>query len=107
MIMSSCQFCGSEVPENTSFCGICGRTARSSSQPVRENGNSATPRKSIPGSANNVRKPNSQGRSTRKPYQFSPQPYQGQQQANEPTVAYSPRTPVSSPVQQVPYVAPP
>jgi polyisoprenyl-teichoic acid--peptidoglycan teichoic acid transferase len=105
--MRSCQFCGSEVPENASFCGMCGRTARSSSQPVRENGNSATPSKSIPGSANNVRIPNSQGRSTRKPYQFSSQAYQGQQQADVPTVKYSPRTSVSSPVQQVPPIVPP
>jgi LCP family protein required for cell wall assembly len=105
--MRSCEYCGSEVPDNASFCGICGRTIRRSPQTVRGNGNSATPDQSIPGSGSNVRAPGSPGRSTRKPYQFSPQPYQGQQQANEPTVAYSPRTPVSSPVQQVPYVAPP
>ncbi len=105
--MRSCEYCGSEVPDNASFCGICGRTIRRSPQTVRGNGSSAIPDQSIPGSGSNVRAPGSSGRSTRKPYQFSPQPYQGQQQANEPTVAYSPRTPVSSPVQQVPYVAPP
>lgn len=105
--MRACQFCGSEIPENARFCGVCGRTVRSSSQAVRENGNSAPPGKSIPDSANNVRIPNSQGRSTRKPYQFTPQPYQGQQQADIPTVAYSPRTSVPSPVRQVPPAVPP
>lgn len=105
--MRACQFCGSEIPDNSRFCGVCGRTVRSSSQAVGENGNSAPPGRSIPGSANNVRIPNAQGRTTRKPYQFSPQPYQGQQQADIPTVAYSPRTSVPSPVQQVPPVVPP
>jgi LCP family protein required for cell wall assembly len=105
--MRACQFCGSEIPENARFCGVCGRTVRSSSQAVSENGNSAPPGKSIPGSANNVPLPKAQGRSTRKPYQFSPQPYQGPQQADIPTVAYSPRTSVPSPVRQVPPIVPP
>ena len=105
--MRACQFCGSEIPENARFCGVCGRTVRSSSQAVRENGISAPPSKSVPGSANNVPLPNAQGRSTRKPYQFSPQPYQGQQQADIPTVAYSPRTSVPSPVRQAPPIVPP
>ena len=104
--MRSCEFCGSEVPDNASFCGICGRTVRSSPQTVRGNGNSATPGQGIPGAGSNVSVPDSQRRSTRKPYQFSSQPYQDQQQADVPTVTYSPRTSVSSPVQQVPYVAP-
>src|SRR6266699_5374996 len=107
MIMRACQFCGSEIPENARFCGVCGRTVRSSSQAVREIGNSAPPGKSVPGSVNNVPLPSAQGRSTRKPYQFSPQPYQGQQQADIPTVAYPPRTSVSSPVRQVPPIVPP
>src|SRR5216684_440058 len=105
--MRSCEFCGSEVPDNASFCGICGRTVRSSPQTVRGNGNSATPGQGIPGAGSNVRVPGSPARTTRKPYQFSSQPYQDQQQADVPTVTYSPRTSVSSPVQQVPYVAPP
>ncbi len=105
--MRSCEFCGSEVPENAGFCGICGRAARSSPQTMRGNGNSATPGQNIPGSGSNVRAPGSQGHSTRKPYKFSPQPYQAQQRVDVPPVAYSPRTSVASPVQQVPYGAPP
>jgi len=105
--MRSCEFCGSEVPDNASFCGICGRTVRSSPQTVRGNGNSAIQGQSIPGAGSNVRVAGSPARTTRKPYQFSSQPYQDQQQADVPTVTYSPRTSVSSPVQQVPYVAPP
>ncbi len=105
--MRSCEYCGSEVPDNASFCGICGRTIRRSPLTAKENGNFATPGQSIPGSANIVHVPGTPGRSTRKPYQFPSQPYQGQQQADVPTVTYSPRTPVSSAVQQVPYVAPP
>lgn len=96
--MRSCEFCGSEIPENASFCGICGRTARDSWQTTRENGSLATPSESIPGSSK---------RTTRKPYQFSPQSHQDQQQADIPTVAYSPRRPVASPVQQMPDVTPP
>ncbi len=105
--MRSCEFCGTEIPENASFCGICGRTARDSRQTARGNGNYVTPGESIPGSASNGGVPGSPRRSTRKPYQFSPQPYQGQQQADVPAVTYSPRRPASSPVQQAPYVAPP
>src|SRR6266702_965856 len=105
--MRSCEYCGSEVPDNASFCGICGRTIKRSPQTAQENGNFATPGQSIPGSGSDVRVPGSPGRSTRKPYQFSPQPYQGQQQANEPTSTYSPYLSVSSSVQQVPYGAPP
>ncbi len=105
--MRSCEYCGSEVPDNASFCGICGRTIKRSPQTAQENGNFATPGQSIPGSGSDVRVPGSPGRSTRKPYQFSPQPYQGQQQANEPTATYSPYLSVSSSVQQVPYGAPP
>jgi polyisoprenyl-teichoic acid--peptidoglycan teichoic acid transferase len=105
--MRSCEYCSSEVPDNASFCGICGRTVRRLPQTANENGNFVTPGQSIPGSANIVQVPGNQGRSTRKPYQFPSQSYQGQQQAEIPTVAYSSRAPVSSPVQQVPYVAPP
>jgi polyisoprenyl-teichoic acid--peptidoglycan teichoic acid transferase len=104
--MSSCEFCGSEVPQDASFCGICGRAAGNSQQTVRGHGGYDTPGENIPGSASNVNRPDSQRRSTRRPYQFSPQLYQSQQQAEEPTVKYSPRASVSSPVQQAPYVAP-
>jgi polyisoprenyl-teichoic acid--peptidoglycan teichoic acid transferase len=98
--MRSCEFCGSEIPENASFCGVCGHAARG-------NGGYAIPGESIPGSASNMSGPNSERRSNRKPYQFSPQSYQSQQHPDDPTIRYSPRTSVSSPVQQVPYVAPP
>jgi polyisoprenyl-teichoic acid--peptidoglycan teichoic acid transferase len=98
--MRSCEFCGSEIPENAGFCGVCGHAARG-------NGGYTIPGESIPGSASNVSVPNSERRSNRKPYQFSPQSYQSQQHPDDPTIRYSPRTSVSSPVQQVPYVAPP
>ena len=106
IIPRSCEFCGSAVPENASFCGICSRETRSMPQAVRGNGNAATPGQSTPGSGNNVRVPGSPGRSTRRLYQFSSQPYQGQQQEDIPTVDYAPRTSVASPVQQAPYVIP-
>ena len=107
--MRSCEFCGSEIPENASFCGICGRMARNSGQTARGNGSYATPSESIPDSVSNGSVPGSPRRSTRKPYQFSPQPNQGQQQSDVPTIPYSPRASVSSPspVRQVPNVAPP
>jgi polyisoprenyl-teichoic acid--peptidoglycan teichoic acid transferase len=98
--MRSCEFCGSEIPENAGFCGVCGHAARG-------NGGYAIPGESIPGSASNMSVPNSERRSNRKPYQFSPQSYQSQQHPDDPTIRYSPRTSVSFPVQQVPYVAPP
>jgi len=74
---------------------------------MRGNGNSVIPGQNIPGSGNDVPVSRSPGRSTRKPYQFSPQPYQDQKQADVPTVAYSPRASVVSPIQQVPYSSPP
>src|SRR5438876_48533 len=103
--MRSCEFCRSEVPDNASFCGVCGREVRSSPQTMRGNGNSVIPEQNDPGSGSNVRVPDSSRRTSRKPYQFSPQPYQDQ--ADVPTVAYSPRTSIASPVQQVPYHTPP
>ncbi len=105
--MRSCEFCRSEVPDNASFCGVCGREVRSSPQTMRGNGNSTIPGQNIPGSESNVRVSDSSRRSSRKPYQFSPQPYQDQKQADVPTVAYSPRASVGSPIQQVPYNPPP
>jgi len=63
--MRSCEFCGSELPENASFCGICGRATRNSRQSARGNGSYASPSESIPGSASNVSVPNSQRQSTR------------------------------------------
>src|SRR5256884_82095 len=105
--MRSCEFCRSEVPDNASFCGVCGREVRSSPQTMRGNGNSTIPGQNIPGSESNVRVSDSSRRSSRKPYQFSPQPYQDQKQADVPTVAYSPRASVVSPIQQVPYNPPP
>ena len=90
--MRSCEYCGSEVPDNASFFGICGRTISRSPLTAKENGNSATPGQGIPDAGSNVRVPGSPERTTRKPYQFSSQPYQDQQQADVPTVTYSPRT---------------
>ncbi len=101
--MRSCEFCRSEVPDNASFCGVCGREVRSSPQSMRGNGNSVIPGQNIPGSGSNVPVSESPGRSTRRPYQFSPQLYQDQKGADVPTVAYSPRASVVSPMQQVPY----
>jgi len=105
--MRSCEFCRSEVPDNAGFCGVCGREVRSSPQAMRGNGNSVIPGQNVPGSESNVRVSGSSGRSSRKPYQFSPQPYQDQRSADVPTVAYSPRASVVSPIQQVPYISPP
>jgi polyisoprenyl-teichoic acid--peptidoglycan teichoic acid transferase len=105
--MRSCEFCRSEVPDNASFCGVCGREVRSSPQTMRGNGNSVIPGQHIPGSESDVRVSGSSRRSSRKPYQFSPQPYQDQQQVDVPTTAYSPRASVGSPMQQVPYYSPP
>ena len=105
--MRSCEFCRSEIPDNASFCGICGREVRGLPQSMRGNGNSVIPGQYIPGSGSNVPVSGSPGRSTRKPYQFSSQPYQDQKQADIPTVAYSPRSSVVSPMQQAPYFSPP
>src|SRR6266487_6177981 len=105
--MRSCEFCRSEVPDNASFCGVCGREVRSSPQTMRGNGNTTIPGQNVPGSESNVRVSDSSRRSSRKPYQFSPQPYQDQKQADVPTVAYSPRASVVSPIQQVHYNPPP
>src|SRR5947208_8377585 len=98
--MRTCEFCRSEIPDNATFCGICGREVRSLPQSMRGNGNAVGPGQNIPGSG-------SAWRSTRKPYQFPPQAYQEQKQADVPTVANSPRASVASPIQQVPYNPPP
>jgi polyisoprenyl-teichoic acid--peptidoglycan teichoic acid transferase len=105
--MRSCEFCRSEIPDNASFCGVCGREVKSSPQTMRGNGNSVIPGHNIPGSGNAVPVSRSPGRSTRKPYQFSPQPYQDQKQADIPTVVYTPRVSVIPPTQQTPYSSPP
>jgi polyisoprenyl-teichoic acid--peptidoglycan teichoic acid transferase len=105
--MRSCEFCRSEVPDNASFCGVCGREVRSSPQMMRGNGNSLIPEQNISSTESNVRASGSSGRSSRKPYQFTPQPYQDQKQVDVPAVVYSPRASVVSPIQQVPYYSPP
>src|SRR5947209_19290211 len=97
--MRSCEFCRSEIPDNASFCGICGREVRNSPQRVRGDVHSV-----IPGSGNNV---SVSGRSARKPYQFSSQSYQDQKQADIPTVAYTPRASEVPSTQQTPYFSPP
>jgi LCP family protein required for cell wall assembly len=101
--MRSCEFCGSELPEDAKFCGICGRVAETPLSTARGNGGYSPSNESIPASASNVNVRGSQKRSTRRPYQYTPsapQQYQNWQQEEEPTVRYRPRTPVSAPVQQ-------
>lgn len=105
--MRSCEFCRSEVPDNASFCGVCGREVRSSPQTMSGKGNSGIPGQNMPGSEINGHVSDSSGRSSRKPYQFSPQPYQDQKPENIPTAAYSSRASVIPPNQQVPYYNPP
>ena len=105
--MRTCEFCRSEIPDNASFCGICGREVRSLPQSIRGNGNSVVPGQNSSGPVNNGRVSESPGRSRRKPYQYSSQPYQDQKQADIPTVAYSPRAPLVAPTQQTPYSSPP
>ena len=105
--MRSCEFCRSEIPDNASFCGVCGREVSSLPQTLRGDDNSARPGQNIAGSGNNVPVSGYPRRSTRKPYQFSSQPYQDQKQADVPTVAYAPRASVVSPNQQMPYSSPP
>lgn len=104
--MRSCEFCGSELPEDAKFCGICGRVAETPLSTARGNGGYSPSNESIPASASNVNVPGSQRRSTRRPYQYTPstpEQYQSWQEVEEPTVRYKPRTPVSSPVQQAAY----
>jgi polyisoprenyl-teichoic acid--peptidoglycan teichoic acid transferase len=103
--MRSCEFCRSEIPDNAGFCGICGREVKSLPQAMRGNGNSVIAGQNIPDSGRSVPVSGSPGHSTRKPYQFPPQPYD--KQAGVPTVGYSPKASVVSPVQQVPYNPPP
>jgi polyisoprenyl-teichoic acid--peptidoglycan teichoic acid transferase len=104
--MRTCEFCRSEIPDNASFCGICGREVRSLPQSMRGNGNSVVPGQSFSVPENNGRVSESSGRSSRKPYQYSSQPYQDLQ-TDVPTVGYSPRASVGSPSQQTPYSSPP
>jgi LCP family protein required for cell wall assembly len=105
--MRTCEFCRSEIPDNAGFCGICGREVRRLPQSMKGNDNSVVPGQNSYGSGNNGRVSESVGRSSRKPYQYTSQPYQDQKQADIPTVAYSPRTPVGAPTQQTPYSSPP
>ena len=105
--MRTCEFCRSEIPDNASFCGICGREVRSLPQSMKGNGNSVVPGQNSSDPGNNRRVAESPGRSRRKPYQYSSQPYQDHKQADIPTVAYSPRAYVVAPTQQTPYSSPP
>ncbi len=82
--MRTCEFCGSEIPANASFCGICGREARSIPQSMGGNGNPAVPGQTISGAGSNANIANSTVRSSRKPYRFTPQTYDNQ--ADIPTV---------------------
>src|SRR5215471_20472705 len=107
MKMRSCEFCGAEIPGNASFCGICGRSAANVRPVAKGIGNYAPPGEGYPDSAMDGGKQVSPGRSTRRPYQFPPQPSQSQYPADVPTVASSPRRAAPTPVQQVPGVPPP
>src|SRR5215471_2681773 len=102
IMMRFCESCGSEVPEGASFCGNCGQAAR-------RNGGYGAPGERIAGPENNLSVTNSPKRPTRRPYQYSPplsQQDENRQLAGGPTVSYTPRTSMSSPVQQTPPVAP-
>src|SRR5947208_5962630 len=99
-MMHFCEYCGSEVPVGAGFCGVCGRAVGKPQQMARGNGGYSASNESIPGSANNVSVPDYQRRSTRRPYQYSPQSpqqYQSQQWAEEPAIKYSQTTPEVSP----------
>ena len=102
--MRTCEFCGSEIPANASFCGICGREARGVPQSMRGNGDPKFPEQNISGAGSNANPANSTVRSNRKPYRFTPQPYDNQ--ADVPTVNYSARASAVAPVQQLPYSNP-
>jgi len=106
--MHFCEFCGTEIPEDASFCGVCGQVAGKSprTQMGRGNGGYAEPNESFPGPVSNVSVSDSQRRPIRRPYQYTPQPpqqYQSWQQAEEPTIKYAPRTPGVPPTQQTPF----
>lgn len=105
--MRTCEFCRSEIPDNASFCGICGREVRSLPQSMRGNGNSPVAGQTISSPGNSARVADSPKRSIRKPYHYAPQPYQDQRQDDVPTVAYSPKASVGAPTQHVPYSNPP
>jgi len=102
--MRKCEFCGSEIPANASFCGICGRVVRSVPQSMGGNGNPFVPGENISGAGSNANKANSPVRSSRKPYQFTSQSYD--YQAEVPTVSYSPHASAVAPRQQLPYSNP-
>src|SRR5215831_9161762 len=102
--MRTCEFCGSEIPANASFCGICGRESRSVPQSIRGNGNPIVPGQNISGAGSNANIVNSTVRTNRKPYRFTPQ--SNDYQADVPTVSYSPRASAVAPRQQLPYPNP-
>ena len=104
--MRTCEFCRSEIPDNATFCGICGREVRSIPKSISGNGNPAMPGQIVSNAGSNAYVANSPGRSSRKPYQYPPQPYQDQKQANAPTAAYSPPAPAGASVQQSSYYPP-
>src|SRR5258707_11406129 len=71
--MNRCEYCGSELPANARFCGVCGRVQE------RANGDSdyAASNKNNAGDGIGTDMPGSRRGSSRRPYQFpspSPQP---------------------------------
>src|SRR5258708_28336560 len=106
IIMSLCDYCGSEIPADAGFCGICGRTNRSVEQAASGYGSYAAANRGMPDPTSNAGVPDSQRRSARRPYQYTPpSPQQYPQPGAEPTARYAPATPVAAPVQQAPRVA--
>ena len=105
--MSLCDYCGSEIPADAGFCGVCGRQNRNAQQAASGYGSYAAANRSMPDPTSNAGVPDSQRRSARRPYQYTPpSPQQYPQPGAEPTARYAPATPAAAPAQQVPWVAP-
>src|SRR5258708_9749918 len=106
IIMSLCDYCGSEIPADASFCGVCGRQNRNAQQAASGYGSYAAANRGMPDPTSNAGVPDSQRRSARRPYQYTPpSPQQYLQPGAEPTARYAPTTPVAAPAQQAPKVA--
>ncbi len=104
--MSLCDYCGSEIPADAGFCGVCGRQNRNAQQAANGYGSYAAANRSMPDPTSNAGVPDSQRRSARRPYQYTPpSPQQYPQPGAEPTARYAPATPVVAPAQQAPKVA--
>src|SRR5258708_38121995 len=101
IIMSLCDYCGSEIPADAGFCGVCGRQNRNAQQAANGYGSYAAANRSMPDPTSNAGVPDSQRRSARRPYQYTPpSPQQYPQPGAKPTPRHAPSTPVAAPVQQ-------